>query len=558
MTTNIARYVCANVGCGEDGKLRCKKCQLVCYCGVSCQREHWTSHKLDCNSPLLKSTWRPQWEAEGRKPAFMTSDAPARSFNHHKEYLWGNMPAFDVLKLEANEGKGYKGDLDLLFAASGDLRNVLRTLADLPNDFCTRVSVVVNDRDFNIVARNIIMLLLLLMDDDPQRAADHIIHIWYSAFITEELSRTLQGQILKLVEGVCHETTLKQPDDLFPKTFSFTRGRVRLVLTKRSWDALQSILKPRNLTLQKAQDVRRAVTLAPSRADYRERAFFRQDPSSRFGSFRFRSDGILLPFGLPRKAFSTPNPTLFTDLGAWPMMDSAEPLHGWSLQEVSQASGAAANDVLGKLYYSLLDLIRSVHGRLGHVNISFHLCSLDAAALPQHLDVMRFDRIETSNIADTPYLGPERCVSLLGTLLKEPQTNPHATLITLFMNAVPETVTKRDEYASLREELSHVTKYLTPSFSIAPYDADRLRIDSCRDMVRNNDKFFDRYMNACRFNEFSSRLKLEMKSHHTIIDKWALRIRKRPNQAGAQEEFLRIMGSGHEGCERYVEWRVGG
>lgn len=192
--------------------------------------------------------------------------------------------------------------------ASGDLRNVLRTLADLPNDFCTRVSVVVNDRDFNIVTRNIIMLLLLLMDDDPQRAADHIIHIWYSAFITEELSRTLQGQILKLVEGVCHETTQKQPDDLFPKTFAFTRGSVRLVLIKRSWDALQSILKPSNLTLQKAQDVRRAVTLAPSRADYRERAFFRQDPSSRFGSFRFRSDGILLPFGLPRNLFNIPNP----------------------------------------------------------------------------------------------------------------------------------------------------------------------------------------------------------------------------------------------------------
>ncbi|KAK8917374.1 Tudor domain-containing protein 1 [Metarhizium anisopliae] len=130
MTTNISRYVCANVGCGEDGKLRCKKCQLVCYCGVSCQREHWTSHKLDCNSPLLKSTWRPQWEAEGRKPAFMTSDAPARSFNHHKKYLWGNMPAFDVLKLEANEGKGYKGDLDLLFAGIVPLSNHLGVFHD--------------------------------------------------------------------------------------------------------------------------------------------------------------------------------------------------------------------------------------------------------------------------------------------------------------------------------------------------------------------------------------------------------------------------------------------
>ena len=148
MTTNIARYVCANVGCGEDGKLRCKKCQLVCvslvrhtrggwrttrlttdstkYCGVSCQREHWTSHELDCEFSIAQVDLATAMGGRGPQAWLsLTSDAPARSFNHHKEYLWGNMPAFDVLKLEANEGKGYKGDLDLLFAGIVPLSNHL-------------------------------------------------------------------------------------------------------------------------------------------------------------------------------------------------------------------------------------------------------------------------------------------------------------------------------------------------------------------------------------------------------------------------------------------------
>jgi hypothetical protein len=33
-----------------------------------------------------------------------------------KKYLWGNMPAFDLLNLKCNEGAAYNGDLCLLFA----------------------------------------------------------------------------------------------------------------------------------------------------------------------------------------------------------------------------------------------------------------------------------------------------------------------------------------------------------------------------------------------------------------------------------------------------------
>ena len=31
-------------------------------------------------------------------------------------YLWGNMPAFDVLNIQKNEGRSYAKDIDMLFA----------------------------------------------------------------------------------------------------------------------------------------------------------------------------------------------------------------------------------------------------------------------------------------------------------------------------------------------------------------------------------------------------------------------------------------------------------
>jgi hypothetical protein len=90
-----------------------------------------------------------------------------------KKYLWGNMPSIDVVRLAENEGAAYEQDLKILFAgmkpwcfylvvwllmfciASGDLRNVIKTIASLPQSYTGMPSIVVNDVDFDIVARNV-------------------------------------------------------------------------------------------------------------------------------------------------------------------------------------------------------------------------------------------------------------------------------------------------------------------------------------------------------------------------------------------------------------------
>jgi hypothetical protein len=93
----------------------------VKYCSKECQLAHWKKHKDDCKSPLIKETWRPSWDREGRQPAFIGSDGPHTVYGGGK-YLWGNAPALDVLNLKENEGFDEGRDYSLLFAGKTNAR----------------------------------------------------------------------------------------------------------------------------------------------------------------------------------------------------------------------------------------------------------------------------------------------------------------------------------------------------------------------------------------------------------------------------------------------------
>jgi len=51
-------------------------------------------------------------------PAWAKGDAATNLHNPFGagKYLWGNVPAIDVLRLEQNEGEDYTGNIALLFA----------------------------------------------------------------------------------------------------------------------------------------------------------------------------------------------------------------------------------------------------------------------------------------------------------------------------------------------------------------------------------------------------------------------------------------------------------
>jgi hypothetical protein len=57
------------------------------------------------------------------------------------------------------------------------------------------------------------------------------------------------------------------------------------------------------------------------------------------------------------------------------------------------------------------------------------------------------------------------------------------------------------------------------------------------------------------FSEAAQLIGAAMKEKHTVIEKWLFRLKLRPGQPGAQEEFDRLLSGGVSGKERYVEWK---
>jgi hypothetical protein len=178
------------------------------------------------------------------------------------------------------------------------------------------VSLTLNDRDFDIVARNLIMLLAALQLDQIQDAdnieagIETIIHLWYSAKLQSSQLRQLQSSILPLFQEVCVKIKDKPSGTILGNIWTFGSNKsLRVTLTKEKWMQLPCFLEiPTNLSCTRADDIRKATTLAPTRQDYRDRNLVLQKPVHRVCKHRFREDGILLPFAGSRQGFDCPNP----------------------------------------------------------------------------------------------------------------------------------------------------------------------------------------------------------------------------------------------------------
>ena len=62
-------------------------------------------------------------------------------------------------------------------------------------------------------------------------------------------------------------------------------------------------------------------------------------------------------------------------------------------------------------------------------------------------------------------------------------------------------------------------------------------------------------MKDFKFSEAAQFIGAAMKEEHIVIEKWPFKLKLRPGQPRAQEEFDRLLGGGVSGKERYVEWK---
>ena len=257
----------------------------------------------------MKGKYVPGWIKQNRLPSWV-SDSELPSYFGVNQYLWGNMPAVDMLNMEENEGAyDIHRDMNLLFAASGDIRNVVESITQgLLDGYDGRCTLVINDINFMVVARNAILLFVAL-SLEPDEAVPIMIHLWYSALLPHVMIDTLWHVVLGRIVEVCEKIRDKPSTSLQAKTFSFGKRSLRLVLQKHQWNELKDYLNvPRGLTEEGAQAIRRSVMLASERIDYLHRALCNQPSPIRVATVTFRQDGILLPHGASREKFDTPNP----------------------------------------------------------------------------------------------------------------------------------------------------------------------------------------------------------------------------------------------------------
>ncbi|KAK0209659.1 hypothetical protein IW262DRAFT_1416458 [Armillaria fumosa] len=442
MPPPLSRLGCANQVvsksqfCPRDGMLTCSGCSLVRYCSKDCQFAHWKLHKKDCKNPLKSTSWSPAWIKEKRSPSFIKGDnVPPSEHSMHYPFgtgvpLWGDIQAIDIINAKHNEGMENirNRDLSTAFIASGDLRNAVRTVNELPEDYSGSIKIVLNDHNPMVVCRNLMILSILGIISDIEEGAEHALHLWYSVFQP-------MSYLTRILPHICESDALTKlngtPAHLTPST---------TLCTTLSSDTVKFFLYQLRSPLDPAfaSTSLNSIMNAPERVDFRERYYEAISPSHRVAFERWRYFGLVLPFGATNAHMAIPNKWLFSD-GRFMLNDSANPFKEWNIDEIFKAGkdhGTTEDDLIGCLFFYIKDQLVEFSKRLRRFKIQIYSFDQDARILQQTLKSNAsfpqiFDRIEASNIMDKNYVGMS-ILSDWGPLLNK--SNPHSAIVGLFMN----------------------------------------------------------------------------------------------------------------------------
>lgn len=192
--------------------------------------------------------------------------------------------------------------------ASHDIRNIVETVARLPDSYSGQCEIAANGVSFEVFAQNIV-LALTAFHFPPEKAAPIMIHLWYSALIPSSVLAALQSKLLPLIDEVCSQAELKRPERFFKWAWKTKTSCLQVELLREEWKRLRYTLRfPGRFSASEATRNRQDVTLPDGRVDALHRYLYAQPRYWRLCTMKFLRDGILLPFGCSRKEFDTPNP----------------------------------------------------------------------------------------------------------------------------------------------------------------------------------------------------------------------------------------------------------
>lgn len=209
--------------------------------------------------------------------------------------------------------------------ASGDLRNVVRTVNALGSDFTGHLHILLNDTSTVTVSRNIVLLLILGAMPNEVVAADIALHFWYSVFLPEEYRLRILALLLLALQQHTDETKPLSVD-------LGSRAKLTCLVPREITDHLLYTAGP-TLSTARARDECERVHAMPARRDARNRALVGLKPCHSLGFMTFWRSGVVLPFSVNSDYYTAPNASFFSPVGTWLSSNIENPLASWECVE---------------------------------------------------------------------------------------------------------------------------------------------------------------------------------------------------------------------------------
>ncbi|KAJ6441516.1 MYND finger family protein [Purpureocillium lavendulum] len=554
----------------------CPKCLVVAYCDPACRKKHWAVHKLECCADFPGK----------HKPAIDEAVDGKSTF-------WAREPATDVINIEKNEGIGYDDNIRLLLTGFTAFRHLIYSIAKLPKEASPKLSIFLNECSTLHGMRAFIALHVLTSSkSDPVLNAEAVIHMWYSSrvpkAIWDHIHRIAGGSVMTVLVDIAKYDRARQAGqdgDSNVCRSRWSRGGFSLdtELTRGQWQELwKRINNPGTLNMTKMTahrflDVRKhSAPAACSRA--------RMTKARLMGVQKWEYDGMLLPFGHPRDDFDTPNPLFMQESSELPPGATQEPIGEWPMELLDYEDCPAPNDVYGKAFYYLRDLLVQFQRRLATLEVHVQLTSTQANEFVQWDDDamvdLPFDRVYGGELWDQH---PLLTLVAFSRALSHRDENPCATLVvhtvTPVLHNLP--IIAKDvvqESALLRQPMGTVLDEYAPPQPRTATEANDGMIRRQYGIVlwRNWDRFAAKYFASAETFSFLSLMPLDkpVKMHqsvfqtgflgmtvrdkHMVATRWPLRLVHSRNDKPSLRDFNRYMGWATQIPLRHIEWMFSG
>ncbi|KND89023.1 hypothetical protein TOPH_06313 [Tolypocladium ophioglossoides CBS 100239] len=570
--TCAARDAATGRPCHGVPSIPCPKCLLVAYCGHECRERHWAKHKDFCSVYIVP------------KPQKTDSDMDDEPINISP---WSCSAATDVLNLEKNEGRHFDDYLSLLFTGEAGLRHLIYSVDKLPETASPTLCVCINETThFNLTRTFLALHLLFSHDHDPVLNAEAVIHMWYSARMPKALHNYVNSVARKHVIHTLDDISCYYGGDKLAESQSCRSHTSQenlsmdVELRRAEWMAIKKRLEESKVGFAESVAIRYLDTTRNTEPP--QRLFARMTRARSTGLRKWHDDGLLLPYGHPRDGFDTLNSLFFMARSTYPIGATAEPLSEWPM-EVLDYDYAAPNDVYGKMFFYLRDLLVRFQRRVAKIPVKLQLTCEPGGNLPEWLPSLRFrrefDRIEVGPFWDQhPFL----TLVLFSRLLRHEDENPFATMLALTRDTVTHGMRcMQGDLESEKLDMCRPTDTVLDEYA-PPVDSedDPMKGNVVRRRIglvlwRNWDKFASRFLSSPAHFGFESLMDPETTvEHRSIIQtgflglavrekqiitrRWPNRLVHSKKDKPSLRDFNRWLSWPAMLPERWLEWKLCG